>query len=495
MNRIEQLKSTLRIEQVAARYGEVRKSGANYTMRCPFHDDHHPSLTLNPLRQTFKCFACGASGDVITLVMKQEGCDFKEAVKRLTPTPSCTTFARGYPHRSPSGLSGNSPLEQENGVFLRTLLPWHPGNQELTDTYLRFEVGQAAHLQPKAWNLFAGRVIFPLRDGEGKLVGFAGRQGEQGTGPKYINSPASSGFRKGELLYGLWQGRETIRRKGRLFVVEGYKDVLAMHAAGLEETVAVCGTALTDAQLEGIAGLDVDVWLVPDGDTAGQKAGGLWLERLRERGVEAAVVELPEGEDPDSLFARLGAKGLAQWIEKIVHRPSVAEEELMAFLLLCPQYATETDQSAKLFPGEVLIWLERYGMVFSYEPFRLLLHQWAAVCQKDTDPLSELTPGLQTIGETLIERHRCRLEQLLDYTGREYTGRNKRKHVSWKRLGRRLMLLYAEDRVRGHIRRLSQRVGEESIPMSSESLSELQCFQLYYRSISKGLERPGACLY
>lgn len=514
MTDIQTIKSRLRIEQVAARYGTLHKSGSNYTMLCPFHDDHHPSLMIHVGKQFFKCHACGVGGDVFTLVQQLENCSFREVIDKLvetrlalsTTTPKLTNIdkAGSANQERATGCSkrGKASLvsTRDNEEFLQMLLPYASGNAELSGTYLDFEVGMAPRLLPPKWKAFAGRIIFPIRDEMGELVGFAGREEKGGIkvkgeglkakdeeltldpssfsldpSPKYLNSSSASGFRKGDILYGLFRAKAAIRETGRVFVVEGYKDLLAMHAAGLKETVALCGTALTANQLDMIRRLEADVWLVLDGDGPGREAAEKLQERFRQEGMEANTIHLPEEEDPDSLFRQFGRDGFERWMQQATSPLSPLEEELMALLLLLPQLSGHSGDVRLLFE-KVAKWSDRLHITFFYEPYNRLFRQWLGCNLKETDPLAYLAPDMQTLAEELIFRYKDSIQQ----------------QIPLFRFVERLFILYAEKRLDSHIRTLSRRIRIKGTEVEAAVWSELHRLRIYFRFISRKLERPGA---
>lgn len=295
---IKQLKAANPIEKVAARYGTLHRSGANYKMLCPFHDDHHPSLGIHVGGQYFKCHACGAGGDVIGLVMGFEHCLFAEAVKILAPQEA------GKPpeHTQPTaGKAAVAPVDErkecrrqdlsaiirKNNDFLQQLLPVASGHSELSSTWLDFGVGLAPAFTPDAFKAMRGRIIFPIYDAAGTLTGFGARRvdagrpvdvpaetqtGVQGAepadGPKYLNSANDGLFDKSRMLYGIHRAAEAIRQSGFAYLTEGYKDALAMHAAGFTNTVALGGHGFYAGAGSGVA------WLLrPGGAFARQRSG------------------------------------------------------------------------------------------------------------------------------------------------------------------------------------------------------------------------------
>lgn len=255
---IEQLKSSLRIEEVVGRYVKLDRKGISYVGLCPFHEDHHPSLMVNPEKQTFNCFACGEHGDAIGFIQKMEHCTFMSAVGKL----KIENGELKINERKVKPVDRNSDAKQlstvtcqlsteKNLQFFSSLLPYACSNSELTPAYLDFEVGQSPVNVPKEWYAMRNRVIFPIRNEAGQLIAFAGRKltDDNPDEPKYINTSTANGYKKSENLYALYRAKEAITRQGFVFVVEGYKDTIAMHAAGFTNTVALCGTALTTGQI------------------------------------------------------------------------------------------------------------------------------------------------------------------------------------------------------------------------------------------------------
>lgn len=315
----KELKQRIPIEEVIGQYVPLTRQGHYYTGLCPFHDDHHPSLAVYPERGTFCCFACGERGDVIRFLMLVEGISFREAVRRLEEKwingkekrrlillPPSTSSVPPAPHAYPL---------PDLQVFERLLMPYLPEDTRLTETWINFGVSLAPHLLPDSWKAYSNRIIFPLHDEDGHLIGFAGRRLRDNTDqPKYINPPSSSRFRKGEWLYGLYQARKAIQQKGYVYVVEGYKDLLAMHAAGMTNCVAIGGTSLCDGQLRLLQSYTHEICLLFDGDEAGQKGMERAAAMIRRAGMLYHFFRLPKGEDPDSMFRLMGPTDWATWL-------------------------------------------------------------------------------------------------------------------------------------------------------------------------------------
>ncbi len=314
-----ELKQRIPIEEEIGRYVALTRQGRHYTGLCPFHNDHHPSLAVNPERGTFCCFACGERGDVIRFRMLIERISFREAVSRLEEEwkdrkEKRTVVLPPPPSSSTPAAPAVRPLPDLQ-AFERILMPYLPDDTRLTDTWLRFGVSQAPHLVPDAWKAYSNRIIFPLHDEEGHLIGFAGRRQRDDTDqPKYINPANSSRFQKSEWLYGLYQAKEAIRQTGFVYVVEGYKDLLAMHASGVTNSVAIGGTSLCEGQLRRLQAYTHEVRLMLDGDEAGEKGMERAAAMIRQAGMLCHLFRLPKGEDPDSMFRLMGPTDWITWL-------------------------------------------------------------------------------------------------------------------------------------------------------------------------------------
>ena len=339
---IQELKASLSIREVIGRYVALNRVGRRWMGLCPFHGDRHPSLSVNEEKGSFVCYACGERGDVFAFVSKIENIGFIEAVKKLTGknVNQLTTMDDGQlPIKKKEKGEGGSvgakrlPIEKiqkENEIFLASLMPVGSGCSELTPTWLDFGVGQSPFMVSKYWWSMRNRLVFPVRDEEGRLVGFAGRwlSGEEEK-KKYVNSRTSELYRKSGLLYGLYEGREAIRREGCVFLVEGYKDVLAMHAAGFKHTVGLCGTILSKEHIALMKRYATSVRVMLDADKAGRKGTNEIIPALMGEGMEAIRISLPEGDDPDSLFRRLGKEAFAAYVREAVRRTLPSDEQLL----------------------------------------------------------------------------------------------------------------------------------------------------------------------
>ncbi len=322
----------------------LRRSGARYVGRCPFHDERTPSFSVDPLKKLYHCFGCGKGGDHIQFVLETENLDFAAAVETLADRYGVRLE---YEQSSPEEERRRAQrgrllrlLDDAAGFYARYL--WESAEAEPAREYLAgrgiaeetardFRLGFA----PSAWDRvcaaalakgftaaelgqaglsgrgrrgpvdrFRARLMFPLADVRGRVRGFGARQMPGGEPPKYLNSTEGPLFHKAEMVYGLDRARAAIASAGRAIVVEGYTDVLALHQAGFDTTVASMGTALTDAQVTELRRVCSGVSLAFDADAAGEEASLRGMAIAEGKGLAVQVVALPPGEDPaDAVLA------------------------------------------------------------------------------------------------------------------------------------------------------------------------------------------------
>ena len=359
-------------EQVA-----LRKAGRSHKGLCPFHNEKTPSFNVNSDKQFFYCFGCHKKGDVFTFVMEYEGKSFVEAAEKLAARAGieipvqrddpalrrqrserarmlevnklATQFFRDTLCHPERGAPGRRYL-QERGIaphvaeaFQLGYAPddWRAFVDVLAAAKVPPEIALAVGLiarQPRAggyYDRFRNRLVCPVVSPGGEVAGFSGRllegprgqnagpngapsgsKAEQKAGAKYINSPESPVYKKSKLLFGLNRAREAFRKAGRAIFVEGNFDVISMHQAGFEETVAPLGTALTVEQAELLRRLSDQVLLLYDGDRAGRQATLKGLETLAEANVTVKIATLPGGADPDSILADGGAARMQAVLDK-----------------------------------------------------------------------------------------------------------------------------------------------------------------------------------
>ena len=341
---IERLKTSIDIVDVIGSYIELKKSGANFKANCPFHGEKTPSFVVSPQKQIFHCFGCGVGGDSVKFVMEIEKLSYPEAIEKL---------ANNY--NIPLQYSkGRGSLNDEKRV-LELLEQWYKKNlsqnqdayKYLTDRGIQerfiehFEIGYVGSGQsvieyiknnqiplPKAvdagvialgergeyYARLVDRVIFPIYNASGSIVGFGGRT--LGNHPaKYINSPQTKLFNKSRLLYGYNLAKRDIYDKGRVIVTEGYLDVIMLHQAGYTTAVATLGTALTSEHLPILRKGEPKIVLAYDGDKAGQAAALKAAKLLSANGFEGSVVLFPEGKDPADMVSGGDKEGLKNLLE------------------------------------------------------------------------------------------------------------------------------------------------------------------------------------
>lgn len=368
-NTVRLVKDTAQIVDIIGEHVALKRTGVNLKGRCPFHAEKTPSFIVNPDRQSFHCFGCGEGGDVFSFLMKYHRLTFPEALKEL---------ARRYHIELPE--SGYHVRDQALAEKRQTLFSINRQAAESYHEYLLQDPAAArarAYLQqrgvpqqaiekyqlgyaPDSWDFlikrfaradialedvveaglvvkrdrgghydrFRNRVLFPIYELTGRVVGFGGRI--LGTGePKYLNSPETPIFNKSRTLFGLYHHRESIRRLKRAVIVEGNFDLLSLAIHGLDYGVAPLGTALTSAQVRIIKGYADEAILLFDGDDAGLKAAVRTVPIFLAEQVQARVVILPAGHDPDTFITEHGRSALEKYLAAAVPLPEFVFEQLL----------------------------------------------------------------------------------------------------------------------------------------------------------------------
>jgi DNA primase len=357
---IAQVKQANDIVEVVREYLPLKRQGRTYKGLCPFHDDHHPSLDVDPIRQRFRCWACGKYGDVITFVQERERCSFREAVELLARRAGISiNWGSASANReraawydllrwaeeqyrkclweSSSGTAARRYLQEERGLRRETLVEfgvgWAPDQWDwLSQRALR--VGWTAEQlitlglcgqreqDGKLYDRFRGRIMFPIRDVRGRTVGFGGRilpgTETDSAVPKYYNSTDTPLFRKSEHLYGLDRAREAAEKQGYLAVVEGYTDVLMAHQHGCRAVVATLGTALNEAHLQQLRRFVPRVVLIFDADSGGQRGVELALQLFLQHDLELQIAQLPANLDPCDFLLTHGREAFEQVLASAV---------------------------------------------------------------------------------------------------------------------------------------------------------------------------------
>jgi DNA primase len=347
-DKVEEVRRRADIASLIGEYVTLKKAGRNYLGLCPFHREKTPSFTVSPDKQMFYCFGCSEGGNVFSFLMKLNHLTFPEAVRHLAKKVGVVIPERALSREEKERYSLAEQIRQVNefaaGFFINTLQS--PAGEDAREYLRKRGIGESAirtfrlGYSPEGWShlhdyldkkgvspklaqqagllvertgksqgyydRFRGRVMIPIEDVDGRIIAFGGRV--MGTGePKYMNSPESAVYTKGNTLYGLARTREAIREKGFALLVEGYFDLIALWNAGITNVAAVLGTALTRAQVDLIRRYTTRVVAVFDPDEAGKKALARSLELFLAGNVHARAVILPDGHDPDE-FVRVNGR-------------------------------------------------------------------------------------------------------------------------------------------------------------------------------------------
>ncbi len=396
----EQVRGAIDIVDLIGGYVQLRRQGRNYVGLCPWHDDTRPSLQVNPERQSFKCWVCDIGGDIFSFIMKMEGVEFREALQMLADRagivgPAGTAgdkrmlyqaaaWAEGQYHdcllNRPEGEPARQYLQQRQITaesIEKFQLGFSPNQRDWIFRQVKGEQKRAKILEAigllarpaeggSLYDRFRGRLLFSIRDAQGRPVGMGGRVlPESGaTSPaKYINSPETPLFSKSNLLYGLDVAREAIRRSNTALVVEGYTDCIVAHQYGFDNAVAALGTALGESHIRILKRFADRIVLVLDGDEAGQRRANEVLELFVAQQVDLQILTLPEETDPCDFLNEHGAEAFAQLLadkavdaldhafraatrgvdlERDVHGASQALERLVSIVARAPRLRQDT---------------------------------------------------------------------------------------------------------------------------------------------------------
>ncbi len=375
---IDTLLGRVDIVDVIDRRVPLKKAGQNYQACCPFHQEKSPSFTVSPTKQFYHCFGCGAHGTAIGFLMEYGGLSFVDAVKELaedtglavpedagfSPRPKAApqlgqaldAVATFYRHQLKNtqraidylknrGLTGTiaarfglgfAPAQADG---LKAVFPDYQATELAT-------VGLVIDGEHGRYDRFRDRIMFPIRNSKGNVIGFGGRILDQGE-PKYLNSPETPLFSKGSEIYGLFEARQAVRAAGKVVVVEGYMDVVALAQFGIAYAVATLGTATTPVHARTLLRHTDKVFYCFDGDDAGRKAAWRALENTLDAlqdGKEAAFLFLPEGDDPDTYVRANGAAAL----ENLLQQQAVPLSEFMVRHLIENEAITTQESRARV---------------------------------------------------------------------------------------------------------------------------------------------------
>ncbi|MEJ2054847.1 MAG: DNA primase, partial [Calditrichaceae bacterium] len=351
--KIDEIRSSINIVNYINQYVNLKKAGQNFKGLCPFHTEKTPSFVVSPEKQIFHCFGCGKGGNLFTFMMDFEKLSFMDAVSKAADYAGIS-LPKYEEDKSKSDYFQNlyqinetACVHFENNLFRSKFKPWlkYFLDRHISEKTIKaFRLGYASdtyevlvnHFKKFAIDLeesaklgliqkkehgsgyidkFRHRIIFPFQNMGGKVIGFGGRKLREEQQPKYLNSPESPIYRKGEILYGLNQAISAIREKGFVFLVEGYFDLLRLYESNFKNVVASSGTALGESQAKLLRRYTKEIYIVYDGDSAGIKAAIRNAQILEKQGLNAHIIAIPGGEDPDSFIIKEGVKAFEKLIE------------------------------------------------------------------------------------------------------------------------------------------------------------------------------------
>lgn len=356
---IDKIMAATDIVDVVSDFVSLRRRGANYWGLCPFHDDRSPSFSVSPSKGVCKCFSCGKGGSAIHFIMEHEQLSYYEALKYLAKKYNIevhekeltdeerqkrserenmfvvNTFAQEFFSKSlletDEGRSVGLAYFKERGfnedIIRKFGLGYSPEKRDALAVEAQKRGYKIDYLlktglcregqNGRIYDLFSGRVMFPVYSVSGKVVAFGGRILKSGVKiSKYFNSPESDIYHKSDELYGIYQAKRAIEKERRCYLVEGYTDVLSMHQSGIENVVASSGTALTHGQIRLIHRFTDNITVLYDGDAPGIKASLRGIDLLLQEGLNIKVVLLPDGEDPDSFAKSQSAESFTRYIKE-----------------------------------------------------------------------------------------------------------------------------------------------------------------------------------
>lgn len=356
-NTIQQILSRIDIVEIVGGFIKLKKRGANYLGLCPFHGEKTPSFTVSPSKEIYKCFGCGRSGNTISFLMEHEKYSYVEALRWLAnkynveieeteTSPEykqqqqvadslyiINSFAQKYfsdnIFNNDEGQAVGMSYLKDRGFREETIKKFQLGycleerdafaQQAIKNQFnneLLVKSGLVVQRDDRLIDNYRGRVIFPIQNTTGKIIGFGARIIKSNDrAPKYINTPENEIYIKSKILYGSYLARQAIDKNDECLLVEGYTDVISLHQAGIENVVASGGTSLTPDQLRLIKKYTNNLTIVYDGDSAGVKAAMRGLDLALEEGLNVKLVLIPDNEDPDSYVNKVGAAAFTEFVK------------------------------------------------------------------------------------------------------------------------------------------------------------------------------------
>jgi len=342
---LDEVLGRVNILDVVSQHVKLRKAGRNFIGLCPFHKEKTPSFSVSVEKQIFYCFGCHEGGNAVAFIAKFEHSTFQEALESFANQLGIQTHRKTGQRRTPvfDALSKLATYYQENlrrsgpglkyladrGISREIIEEFRLGYSERNnysadfakrlgvplDTLFSSGILKVREGGGETYDIFRGRIVIPILDASGKVVGFGGRTLSKDTLPKYINSPESPVFSKRSVLYGLDKAKREIAEKDEAIIVEGYFDLIALHAAGIRHSVATLGTSVTEDQISRLRNHTENITLMLDGDEAGVKSALRLITLFSEMGVNGNMVVLPDGHDPDTFLRKEGVPGFYKTME------------------------------------------------------------------------------------------------------------------------------------------------------------------------------------
>lgn len=357
--KVEEIINASRIEEVVGEYVTLKKRGANLLGVCPFHNEKTPSFTVSPAKGIYKCFGCGKAGDSVRFIMEHDSMSYPDALRHLANKYNITIeeiqltdealqsqneresvlisikYAADYFVQqlwdTEEGQNIGLSYFEERGFSKDTIRKFglgyskdgwshfyeHAISQGYKHDFLQRAGLITTNESGKSFDLFRGRVMFPIHDLSGRVVAFGGRiMKKDPKSPKYVNSPETEVYHKSNVLYGMFFAKQDIRKYDRCYLVEGYTDVVTLNQGGIANVVASSGTSLTEGQIKLIKRFTDNVVVLYDGDQAGLKASLRGVDLILEQGLNVKVVTFPDGEDPDSYCKAVGGEKFSEYIHR-----------------------------------------------------------------------------------------------------------------------------------------------------------------------------------
>ncbi len=354
---IDEVQRVSNVYDIISDYLSLKKTGSVYVALCPFHNERTPSFVVSPIKNIFKCFGCGISGNAIKFVMEYEKISFSDAIIKIAQKYGITVkYIGNDKEKHLKGLYSltrqitdfyknqlkESQIAREylrkRGIQPQTIIDFEigysPENSERFNKFIQEndisiedlnKIGLMSVHNDKIYDKFSGRIIFPIKDHKGNIVGFGGRAIDENRHPKYLNSPETQVYKKSKVLYGLFENSQIIKEKSQAVIVEGYMDLISLYQIGIKNVVATLGTALTKEHANLLKKYVKEVIVMFDSDEAGKKAAIRAAEILLSEGITVRYAYYTEAKDPDEL----SKKGLNA-VKEIINNA----EDVIFFLTL-----------------------------------------------------------------------------------------------------------------------------------------------------------------